>query len=321
MVLPGTDEVVVIENTNADTTAQELRLDPASARQAFAVLSGALPSSPTLTAAPPTLNVTIDTEGPHQAVMAAPFSTLPQIRDSLQAAIRAAFTTPAFTGAFVALVDSQLVVIPGDAAFAITLGTDFADPTTLFQLRLESERPSIAADPGGDLAGPPTTIERSTIFGAVHVQELVLASEVIFVHPVASVRRQTGCVRFSYVPEGSVTPRRFRCQPDLEIQTRTDAAEKAAEALGTTLTMFQKDAVRDDVRSWLMPVFTDIHYGLPAYTQLAFSCPAQIKTGAEDGSEMGAFCFLKQPQRETNLRVRLQEYLPFGLQAGLIYVT
>ena len=36
---------------------------------------------------------------------------------------------------------------------------------------------------------------------------------------------------------------------------------------------------------------------------------------------MGVFHFLMQPQRETNLRVRLDEYLPFGLQAGLIFVT
>ena len=34
---------------------------------------------------------------------------------------------------------------------------------------------------------------------------------------------------------------------------------------------------------------------------------------------MGAFSHLKQPQR--NLRLRLGEYLPFGLEPGLIYVT
>ena len=316
VVLPGTDEVVVIENAGTDTTAEELRLDSASARQTFAIVGGALPPAPGLPAAPPTLNVTIDTEGPHQAVMAAPYTTLPQIRDSLQAAIRAAFTTPAFTGALVTLADSQLVVIPGGTASAITLSTVPADNTTVFQLELESERPAIAGDPGGDLVGPPTTLERVTVFGVVHVQELVLASEVIFVHPVVSVRQQTGCVRFSYVPEGSITPRRFRCQPDLEIQAETDAAL----ALGP-LTAAQKDTIRDDVRSWLVPAFTDIHYGLTAYAQLAFSCPVQITTGAEDGSEMGVFSFLQQPQRETNLRVRLQEYLPFGLEAGLIYVT
>jgi hypothetical protein len=36
---------------------------------------------------------------------------------------------------------------------------------------------------------------------------------------------------------------------------------------------------------------------------------------------MGAFNHLMQPQREANLRLRLEEYLPFGLEAGLIYVT
>ena len=36
---------------------------------------------------------------------------------------------------------------------------------------------------------------------------------------------------------------------------------------------------------------------------------------------MGAFCVLKQPQRESNLRLRLDEYLPVGLEAGLIDVT
>jgi hypothetical protein len=36
---------------------------------------------------------------------------------------------------------------------------------------------------------------------------------------------------------------------------------------------------------------------------------------------MGAFCVLQQPQRESNLRIRLDEYLPVGLEAALIYVT
>lgn len=317
LVLPGSDEVVVIETTGTDTTAAELRLDPALARQTFAVTSGVLPSTLALAAASPSMDVTIDTEGPFQAVMAPPFGTFAQVRDSLQAAIRAASTTPAFTGTLVASADNQLIVIPGGTTSAITFSTVPADPTTLFQLKLETERPAIAGDSGGDAPGPPTTLERTTIFGSVHVQELVLASEVIFVNAVTSVRRQTGCVRYSYVPEGSITPRRFRCQPDLEIDNETDAAE----AEGTTLTTAQKDAIRDDVRAWLVPVFTGTRYGLPAYGQLAYSCPTQIRTGAEDGSEMGAFSFLKQPQRETNLRVRLKEYLPFGLEAGLIYVT
>jgi hypothetical protein len=34
---------------------------------------------------------------------------------------------------------------------------------------------------------------------------------------------------------------------------------------------------------------------------------------------MGAFHDLYQPQRETNLRIRLDEYLRFGLEAGIFY--
>jgi len=64
-----------------------------------------------------------------------------------------------------------------------------------------------------------------------------------------------------------------------------------------------------------------VHYGHPAYAQLGLTCAEEISTGAEDGSEMGVFSSLKQPQREANLRIRLEEYLPFGLEAGLIYVT
>jgi hypothetical protein len=36
---------------------------------------------------------------------------------------------------------------------------------------------------------------------------------------------------------------------------------------------------------------------------------------------MGAFHDLYQPQRERNLRVRLDEYLRFGLEAGVFYET
>lgn len=54
---------------------------------------------------------------------------------------------------------------------------------------------------------------------------------------------------------------------------------------------------------------------------MSVNCADEIKTGGDDGSEMGVFSFLMQPQRETNLRTSLNEYLRFGLQAGLIFVT
>lgn len=177
---------------------------------------------------------------------------------------------------------------------------------------------AIAATGTNNQPGPPATLERVTILGRSFFRRLPLASEVIFAGRVETEQKQQGCVRFSSVPSGSVTPRRFRCQPDLEIATRVERAEKQK---GSPLTAVERNAVATLVRVFLKPAFTDARYGQPAYAQLRLGCPVQIRTGAEDGSEMGAFSHLKQPQRETNLRVRLEEYLPFGLDPGVIYVT
>ncbi len=171
-------------------------------------------------------------------------------------------------------------------------------------------RCAIAANDAGDEPGPPAVIERCTIYGPVHVKELALASETIFVDVVKARRQQEGCVRFCYVPELSIVPRRYRCQPDL-------ALDREAARLNRSLTNREKQLVIARVH----PHFTSRHYGDPGYTQLTRSTHKGIRQGAADESEMGAFCSLKQPQREANLRIRLKEYLPFGLEAGLIFVT
>ncbi len=321
IVLPGAEEELVVEVAGKDPTATELRLDPSSSRQTSAVVSGALSPFPAITAVNPAVRVTVGTEGTQIAQFTSVPLSVAQARDQLQAAIRAAGPTPGFTGAVVANMDSQLVVVSGDGAGPIIFGTAPSDATTITQLELATRRFAIAADEAGDVPGPPATLLRTTIFGEVHLQQTPLASEVIFTSVVLSKRRQNGCVRFSFVPEGSVTPRRYRCQPDFEILQRTERAQQVAALSGTTLSNADLDAIRDDVRGWLQPSFTDVHYGLPVYGQLLASCPQQIQTGAANGSEMGAFCLLQQPQRVTSLRVRLEEYLPFGLEPGLIYVT
>jgi len=175
---------------------------------------------------------------------------------------------------------------------------------------------AIAATNTNNQPGPPGTLERVTIFGRSFFRKLPLASEVIFTEPVSADQRQEGCVRFSFVAHPSLTPRRHRCQPDLEIATQIERAEKNGP-----LTSAQKAAIIAQVRARVVPSFTSIHYGDPGYAQLHLNCPVEIRTGAEDGSEIGVFSHLKQPQRETNLRIRLEEYLPFGLDPGVIYVT
>jgi hypothetical protein len=160
------------------------------------------------------------------------------------------------------------------------------------------------------------TIERSTVLGTTSIHDLE-ASESIFAGAVDTARTQSGCVRFSFVPPGSRTPRRHRCQPDLATRAELDAALAA----DPTLTAAAQAAIRSFVAGWLVPSFGALEYGQPTYCQLRLSAPAEIRTGAADGSAMGVYCQLKEPQRESNLRIRLEEYLPFGLDAGFIYVT
>ena len=176
---------------------------------------------------------------------------------------------------------------------------------------------AIAGVGAADAVGPALRLERVTVRGDSAVREIMLASEVIFDGRVTAERVQGGCVRFSYVTPASHTPRRYRCQPALAV----DKALEDAEAAAGPLTDADRDAIRARVRSRVRPEYTSEAYGQPAYLQLARSAPREITGGAEDGAEMGAYAHLKQPQREANLRVRLEEYLPFGLDPGIIYVT
>ena len=178
---------------------------------------------------------------------------------------------------------------------------------------------SAIADASGS-SGPPAHIERSTILGTSHFFDLDLASESIFTGIVMVDRRQVGCVRFSYVPPLSATPQRYRCQPGLELTVEIEQTELDHPG-GAGLPSNWKTTLETEIDTWLVPSFEALDLGRPGYAQLRRSCPVQIQTGAEDGSEMGAFCLLKQPQRMANLRLRLDEYLPIGLEAGLIPVT
>ena len=149
-------------------------------------------------------------------------------------------------------------------------------------------------------AGGEMTIRDSTVIGKLHLRLLALASNTIFFAELAAgdswkaplwvERKQDGCVRFCFVPEGSLVPRRFRCVPDANHPNA-------------------------------LPHFTSLRYGDPGYAQLRRATETSIREGADDGGEIGVMHKLHQPQRETNLRLRLDEYLRFGLHAGIFYVT
>ena len=176
-----------------------------------------------------------------------------------------------------------------------------------------------ATSPGREAVGAPTwplahavlTIERTTVFGEIQTHAIDLAENSIFVGRIHVARRQRGCMRFCYVTPGSRTPRRYRCQPDL--------AEQAARAVTS-----EHDLTADHlhrVRERVQPRFNSTRYGTPTYAQLAPYCPDEITRGADDESEMGAFHDLFQPQRAANLEARLDEFVPAGMDAQIIFAS
>ena len=139
--------------------------------------------------------------------------------------------------------------------------------------------------------------------------------------PVISTQKQAGCVRFSYVPRASRVPRQYRCQPVLAIESAVAEALEAHPGLSEAEQAALAQSVTAGEIARVVPAFTQLGYGRPAYGQLSRACPVEIRQGADDESEMGAFHDLYQPQRLTNENIRLQEYLRVGLQAGVFCVT
>jgi hypothetical protein len=68
------------------------------------------------------------------------------------------------------------------------------------------------------------------------------------------------------------------------------------------------------------PAFESERHGDPALAQLATTCAPEIAGGADDEGEMGAWHFVQAPLRLRNLRRAIDEYLRFGLEAGVVLV-
>ena len=166
---------------------------------------------------------------------------------------------------------------------------------------LEDAYPLELADAAMALANGDVSLSRCTILDRMNVHRLD-ASECIL-HDLAVVDdTQHGCVRFSSWTTYSVLPRQYE-----SVQTAPGA-----------------------------DLFTSTDFGQPGYCQLlqtadlqiagsggiaVASAPPSILSGAENGSEMGAFCLQQNSIKAQALLIKYQEYMPFGLVPVLIYVT
>ncbi len=200
------------------------------------------------------------------------------------------------TAAQIKIEHSILGSVMVDAAEAVTQPLHLQISDSIWDAT--SDERDALSDDDGKTANANVTIARCTVFGHIRAHEIALAENCIFSGQVHVAHRQTGCIRFCYVPPDSRTPRRYECQPDLVTQAASQQ---------------EVDRVR--------PRFNSVRYGTPTYCQLAESCAEEITRGADDESEMGVFHDLFQPQRAANLRARLDEYTPAGMDAGIIYGT
>ncbi|CAH8296446.1 hypothetical protein EV196_11142 [Mariniflexile fucanivorans] len=135
-------------------------------------------------------------------------------------------------------------------------------------------------------------VKNTTILGEVDVKSISLVENCIFISLVTVQLLQTGCIRYSYLPFNSITPRKYHCYP------------KTSEEIKT-----------------VVPDFMSTIYGNPAYFQLNVWCKNEFLKGADDASEIGVYHNLFQPQKESNLQIRIQEYLRFGMEAGVFYAS
>lgn len=185
-----------------------------------------------------------------------------------------------------------------------------------------ARKQAMGAKPGAGAAFAVLTIQRCTVFGIVDVHAVELAENCIFNDCLHVARRQLGCMRFCYVPYGCRTPRRYHCQPDLATQAIEERLRTEAEKSKTPApTPEELEAAKASERLRLEPKYNSVRYAAPAYCQLADACAEEIKRGAEDESELGVFHDLFQPQRKANLRARLDEYTPAGMDVGIIQAT
>jgi hypothetical protein len=169
--------------------------------------------------------------------------------------------------------------------------------------------------PGSLCAHAVLTIARSTVFGRLEVRAIELAENSILLGSILVCRRQQGCLRFCSVTPGSRTPRRYQCQPDLVEQTVAGLLAKG------DITPAERDALVQRERLRVEPEFNGTRYGTPTYCQLTDTCAPEITRGAEDESEMGVFHDLYQPQRAANLKARMAEFAPAGIETALVTAT
>jgi hypothetical protein len=161
-----------------------------------------------------------------------------------------------------------------------------------------------------DLPASTLQLERVTVLGRLRC-DVLTASECLLDHTVLVNDQQAGCLRFSRWEVGSVLPRRYACVP-------TDDQVRDCRPTGNVAGPPGNPSVASRC---LPPMFNALRFGRPDYAQLASEGPAEIATASESGAEVGAFASRLMQRRLDNLRRKLEEFMPLGLEPLVIAET
>jgi hypothetical protein len=187
---------------------------------------------------------------------------------------------------------------PGVLALAAQAEAGTLDPVRLPALNralIEESFPVALGAAALAVADATVQLTRVTVLGRIAAHRLS-ASDSIMADFAAVDDTQDGCVRFSAYASGSAIPRQY---------------QSAAVPPGG-------------------PIFTSDSYGRPGYAQLIETADAaitggadgaSISSGAESGSEMGAFSADLNPVKEQGLLLKYAEYMPLGLVPVIVHVT
>jgi hypothetical protein len=129
---------------------------------------------------------------------------------------------------------------------------------------------------------------RTTVLGDVHA-DVLTATDCLVMGMVIAADVQHSCFRFSAASLAAVAP-------PLEPTPRLPELFHVAPI--------------DEIQRFF---FTSLRFGDPGYAQLSALAPAELRTGAEKGSEMGAFSSQNLPIRLAGIIAKFDEFRPVAV--------
>lgn len=157
-------------------------------------------------------------------------------------------------------------------------------------------------------------LKQCTVIGEINVFH-GCAQDSIITGRFFSRLRQTGEIRFCYLPPTSHVPRRVGCQPDGVLGRIHDDLQDGRIDAETAQARMISEPAR------VRPRFDSTDFSAPGYCRLSLDSAAEITHGSQDDGELGAFHDLWLTRRIDDMRTRLAEFTPVGVDLDIVFAT